>query len=113
MRKWIRRGFLAACVTALVVGLALAVAGVLLVPRPAVQDWIRSQISRTVGPGVDYASASLALWPALGIRLHEVRFTEEGEEEKGEVATIGSLSCTLRFDALLEDPDVGRLFLGR
>lgn len=102
MRKWIRRGFLTASITALVIGLVVVAAGLWLVPRPEVQTWLRIQIAGATGPGVEFDSVSLALWPALGIRLHEVRFTEEGKQEKGEVATIGSLSCTLRKDALLD-----------
>ncbi len=110
MKKWVRRGILAASVIALVIGLALVVAAVWLVPRPEVQNWIGSQVAHAAGSGIEFESASLAFWPALGIRLHEVRFEEEGQEdEKGAVATIGSLSCTLRRDALLE----GKFVLAR
>jgi hypothetical protein len=81
--------------------LAVAVAAFLVVPRPAFQQWLGGRLSKAVGPGVDFASISLAFWPAPGIRLHEVRFGKTSGEETDGVASVGTVTCTLLPGALL------------
>jgi len=76
--------------------LMLAVLAFVVVPRPAVQEWLGEKLSQAAGPAVAFEAVSLAFWPEPGIRLHSVTL---GEEEQVTV-TAGSVSCTLQPSAL-------------
>jgi len=102
MPRWIRRAILAAAGVALLALLAAAVAAFLVVPRPGFQQWLGGRLSKAVGPGVDFASVSLAFWPLPGIRLHEVTLGKTTGEETAGVASVDSVSCTLLPRALLD-----------
>lgn len=102
MPRWIRPAILAAAVVASVAVLAAAVAAFLVVPRPEFQRWLGGRLSKVVGPGVDFGSASLAFWPAPGIRLHEVTLGETAGTERDGIASARSVNCTLLPRALLD-----------
>jgi len=99
--SWIRRSILIVVAVASLALLAAAVAAFLVVPRPEFQQWLGGRLSKAVGPGVDFASVSLAFWPAPGIRLHGVTLGKGTGEETNGGARVASLSCTLVPRALL------------
>ena len=102
MPRWIRRAIPAVAAVASLALLAAAVAAFLVVPRPEFQQWLGGRLSKAVGPGVDFASVSLAFWPVPGIRLHEVTLGKTTGEETDGVASVDSVSCTLLPRALLD-----------
>jgi hypothetical protein len=102
MPRRIRSAILAAAVIALLAVLAAAVALFLVVPRPEFQQWLGGRLSKAVGPGVDFASVSLAFWPAPGVRLHQITLGEAAGTERDGIARAGSVSCTILPRALLD-----------
>jgi hypothetical protein len=102
MSRWIRRAILAAAAVVSFALLAAAIAAFAVVPRPEFQRWLGGRLSKAVGPDVDFASISLAFWPAPGIRLHEVTLGEATGEDEDGVASVDSVSCTLLPRALLD-----------
>jgi hypothetical protein len=109
MPRWIRRAILAVAAVASLALLAAAAAAFLVVPRPEFQQWLGGRLSKVLGPGVDFASVSLAFWPLPGIRLHEVTLGKATGEETDGVSSVDSVSCTLLPRALLG----GEIVVGR
>jgi hypothetical protein len=100
MRKWIRRTLLGVGIIVLAIALTGVAVTTWLFPRPEFQNWIKVKIQHASGPGLDFEAVSLALWPSLGLELHEISFKKEGAAGHG--PTITSAKFTLRNDAFLE-----------